>query len=212
MTRVSLLGDDCLRISIAPNENKHSISDLLRKTQDWSEVVVGKQDITVQFSPYDLLPAAALAKLNANLKHCVADDFASGEIIEIPVSIRPEDAPDLKDVSDHIEVSGDEIWRRLTSLTFSIDMLGFTPGFAYMSGVPGDWVIDRLSSPRQFVPAGSIGLLTGQCGVYALAGPGGWPIIGRALVPLFDSASTGSPLLYSAGDRIRFVPDGHTND
>lgn len=212
MTQMFLLGDDCLTVSMEPNENKHSIAEHLRATKCWSEVVVGKQDITVQYDPIILPPDAALNQLEEQLSHYVIVDSALGEIIEIPVSLSAENAPDLLHVAAQIELPANKVWDHLASRTFTIDMLGFTPGFAYMTGVPDDWTIERLSNPRQSVPAGSIGILTGQCGLYALEGPGGWPIIGRALIPLFDGEAMQSPLLYNANDRIRFAPDGRDHD
>jgi allophanate hydrolase len=81
-------------------------------------------------------------------------------------------------------------------------MLGFTPGFAYLSGLSPDIVSERLAHPRARVAAGSVGLITGQIGLYALDGPGGWPIIGRILNPLFDRERT-EPFVLLAGDNVQ---------
>ena len=83
----------------------------------------------------------------------------------------------------------------------TVDMLGFTPGFAYLTGLAPGLVAERLPSPRTLVPAGSIGLISGQIGLYALEGPGGWPLIGLVRAPLFARASA-NPFLLSAGDRV----------
>ncbi|MGH1420457.1 MAG: 5-oxoprolinase subunit B family protein [Hyphomonas sp.] len=212
MTNISLLGDDCLRVNIEERENRHSVADHLRATDDWSEIVVGKHDITVQYEPYRTSPNDALLRLEKQLAQYSPLQKSPGTIFKIPVSLSDNDAPDLLRVAQYLEIASTALWDQLASLTLTIDMLGFTPGFAYMTGLPEAWEIERLESPRQSVPAGSIGIITGQCGLYALEGPGGWPIIGRALVPLFNRDASDSPLLYGANDRIRFLPKEREND
>lgn len=206
------VGDDCLRVNVESQDDRQPIAEQLRKTQMWTEVVVGKQDITLQFDPLSISPQDAISRLESQLAHQKPAPSSRAEIIEIPVSFVVEDAPDLQQISKRVGLTPSELWAELSACVLTIDMLGFTPGFAYLTGVPRAWEIERLGSPRQSVPAGSIGLLTDQCGLYALEGPGGWPIIGRALVPLFNASSTTSPLLYKANDRIRFMPQVSADD
>lgn len=212
MSQIFTVGDDCLRVNVEAQDDRHSIADQLRTTQVWTEVVVGKQDITLQFDPLSVSPQDAITRLETQLANQRPSPSNRAEIIEIPVSYAEEDAPDLRRISEQVGLTPSDLWAELSACVLTIDMLGFTPGFAYLTGVPSAWEIERLGSPRQSVPAGSIGLLTGQCGLYALEGPGGWPIIGRALVPLFDASATASPLLYKANDRIRFLPRVSADD
>lgn len=205
MSKICFLGDDCLRLNIEDFDPKHVIADQLRNSSHWMEVVVGKQDISVQFDPIKLRPQQALRILQEEYQAVDLEAAPIGKIVDIPVSIAQTDAPDLTRVAQMLNQSPQAIWDRLTSIVFDIDMLGFTPGFAYLTGTPDDWLVERLKSPRQTVAAGSIGIITGQCGLYALEGPGGWPIIGRAQVPLFDASKHVSPLRYSPNDRIRFL-------
>ena len=90
-----------------------------------------------------------------------------------------------------------------TSFAFLVDMIGFTPGFAYISGVPNNWDIPRLGSPRPRVPAGSVGLTSGYTGIYSLAGPGGWPLIGHTNADLFK-ADRETPFLIKPGQTLKF--------
>jgi KipI family sensor histidine kinase inhibitor len=83
-------------------------------------------------------------------------------------------------------------------------MLGFIPGFAYIGGLDARLEIDRLPQPRQFVPAGSVGIAGGRTGLYALPGPGGWPLIGRTSCTLFDAQSD-QPFVLDAGMRVLFT-------
>ena len=84
------------------------------------------------------------------------------------------------------------------------EMIGFTPGFAYVSGLQDDLRVPRLSEPRQRVEPGSVGVAGGLTGLYALPGPGGWPLIGRTPLPLFRAGDQ-QPMLLKSGARIRFV-------
>ena len=88
---------------------------------------------------------------------------------------------------------------------YLIYMLGFAPGFPYLGGVPQRLVTPRLENPRRWVPAGSVGIAGDQTGVYPLQTPGGWRIIGRTPVRLFDPARL-RPILLQAGDYVRFQP------
>ena len=84
-----------------------------------------------------------------------------------------------------------------------VEMIGFTPGFSYISGLPGAFEIPRLGTPRPRVPAGSIGISAAFTGIYALAGPGGWPLIGRTQETLFDPNAS-EPFRLQPGQRVRF--------
>ena len=86
-------------------------------------------------------------------------------------------------------------------------MLGFMPGFAYVEGVDSTLKAERLSTPRQRLDAGSVGILSGQLGLYGLAGPGGWPVIGRLTETLFD-VGRDVPFLLQEGQTIRLVGAG----
>ena len=164
----------------------------------------GRRDVTVQFDPLRHSPAEALAHLSHTLATPAPPPSHTLETVELPVHFGGKNGPDLTDIYNRIGLSETEVISRLLSEPLQVDMLGFTPGFAYMSGLDAAFEIPRLLQPRQQVPAGSIGLITGQCGLYALAGPGGWPIIGRTPVSLFDAASD-NPFRLQPGMQVRLV-------
>ena len=197
-------GDDALRFVIADQETRLARARQLLATGDWCEVVPGRQDITVQFDAHTHTPATALAYLSQTLATPAPHLSGTGETIELPVHFGKTDGPDLAGIADAIRLPEADIISRLLAAPLTVEMLGFTPGFAYMTGLSETLEIPRLAQPRQQVPAGSIGLITGQCGLYALAGPGGWPIIGRATVSLFDAASV-TPFRLQAGTRVQLV-------
>jgi len=201
---ITFCGDDALRFVVTDQETRLARARQLLATGDWREVVPGRKDITVQFNPHEHTPATAMAHLSHNLATPAPHLSGTAETLELPVHFGGAGGPDLKDIAARIGLSEANIITRLLAAPLMVEMLGFTPGFAYMSGLPETFEISRLAQPRQQVPAGSIGLITGQCGLYALAGPGGWPIIGRASVSLFDAASP-TPFRLQAGTRVQLV-------
>ena len=115
-----------------------------------------------------------------------------------------EAGPDLAFVASHTGLSADEVIRRHTAPRYTVYFIGFTPGFPYLGGMDVRLTTPRLETPRARVPAGSVGIAGPQTGVYPLESPGGWRIIGRTQLPLFDLAAQ-PPSLLSPGDEVRFV-------
>jgi inhibitor of KinA len=125
--------------------------------------------------------------------------------LEIPVCYGGEFGPDLDYVATLHEMSPDEVIRLHSSVTYVVYFLGFAPGYPYLGGLPASLATPRLATPRQQVPAGSIAIGGNQTGVYPLATPGGWRLIGRTPVAMFRPDSDTMSLL-TIGDRVRFVP------
>ncbi len=125
----------------------------------------------------------------------------SGTLHVIPVCY--ELGPDLAFVADHLKLSPEDVIRLHTATEYTVHAVGFVPGFPYLGYLPAELCgVPRLASPRVRVEAGSVGLTGRQTGVYPLARPGGWPLIGRTPCTLVDVASNFFPL--SVGDRVRF--------
>ena len=114
------------------------------------------------------------------------------------------DGPDLSFVAAHWGCTEDEVVTRHTSLELRSAFCGFAPGFAYLSGLPPEWSVPRLPSPRARVRAGSVALADRWCAVYPGPSPGGWRVIGSSSVVLWDAGSR-SPALLAPGTRVRFV-------
>lgn len=201
---ITFCGDDALRFVVTDRTKRLARARQLLATGAWPEVVAGRKDITVQFDPHAHTPASAMAQLSHTLATPAPPHSATAETVELPVHFGGPDGPDLQHVAARTGLSEAAIIAGLLAAPLTVELLGFTPGFAYMTGLAERFEISRLAQPRQQVPAGSIGLVTGQCGLYALAGPGGWPIIGRASVSLFDAASP-RPFRLQAGTRVQLV-------
>ena len=126
---------------------------------------------------------------------------ATGAVVEIPVSY---DGPDLPSVAELWKVPVDAVVDRLAGTKFQVAFCGFAPGFAYLTGLPPELAVPRLPSPRPGVPAGSVGLAGEYAGIYPTASPGGWRLVGRTDVVLFDVAAD-PPALLGPGTRVRLV-------
>ncbi len=124
-----------------------------------------------------------------------------GRVVEVPVSY---DGQDLPEVARLTGLPAQEVIRRHTAPEYLVAFLGFSPGFPYLVGLDPALHVARRATPRTRVPAGSVGLAGEQTGVYSVASPGGWQLIGRTEVALFDARRT-PPALLAAGDRLRFV-------
>ena len=127
---------------------------------------------------------------------------APGELVEVPVSY---DGADLEDVASRWGTDVAGVVERHAAVEFVSVFCGFAPGFAYLAGLPDDCAVPRLDTPRTRVPAGSVGLAGSWCGVYPSASPGGWRLLGRTEVTLWDP-SRSDPALLAPGTRVRFVP------
>lgn len=129
----------------------------------------------------------------------------AGKTVKIPVCYGGRYGEDLRDVAEHANLSEEEVVRIHSGRDYRIYMLGFLPGFPYLGGLDERLFTPRLESPRTRIPAGSVGIGGKQTGIYPMASPGGWRIIGRTPLTLFDPGGAGK-LPYHAGDAIRFVP------
>lgn len=126
-------------------------------------------------------------------------------LVEIPVLYGGGYGPDLAFVAAINELSQEEVIALHSQQDYLVYMIGFAPGFPYLGGLNPKIAAPRQESPRPVVPAGSVGIAGNQTGVYPLPTPGGWQLIGRTPVTLFNPNST-SPSLLHAGDLVRFVP------
>lgn len=127
-----------------------------------------------------------------------------GRLVTIPVCYGGRYGPDLSAVARRAKLAEAEAVALHAGVVYRVYMLGFTPGFPYMGTVPEPIAAPRLSTPRASVPAGSVGIAGRQTGVYPQSTPGGWRIIGRTPLKLYDPARA-DPFLLRAGDEVRFA-------
>lgn len=194
-------GDDALRVLCGGGEVRHAIARQLRQEAHWHEIVPGKLDVTVAFDPHAEGMEAARTRLSLALERLDDAAQAAAKAHVLEADFGGSAGPDLARIAEASGKTQAEIVRLIEGSLLCVDLLGFTPGFAYLAGLDPALQVERLTHPRAQVPAGSIGLITGQIGLYALEGPGGWPIVGRVRTPLFDK-SRDDPFRLQPGDRV----------
>jgi inhibitor of KinA len=173
------------------------------------EWVPAYTSVTVSYDP-EVVSFAALCGRLAGLSIDAAGPCISSRRLLVPAAYGGEDGPDLAWVAEHAGITCAEVIRLHSTPAYRVVMVGFLPGFPYLAGLDPVLAAPRLEQPRMRVPAGSVGIGGTQTGVYPLPAPGGWRIIGRTPVPLFDVSRSPAALL-TPGDEVRFVPvDGET--
>ncbi|HBF43049.1 MAG TPA: allophanate hydrolase [Desulfobacteraceae bacterium] len=127
------------------------------------------------------------------------------DTVEIPVCYGGGFGPDIEFVAETHDLSVKEVIQLHSEPEYLIYMVGFTPGFPFLGGLSEKLHTPRLETPRTFVPKGSVGIANNQTGIYPVSSPGGWQLIGRSPIKLFDPERP-NPFLYQAGDHIKFNP------
>ena len=162
------------------------------------DLVCGLRSLTVVFDP-------SATSLNAMMAAVTAVEVADnpgdqGRFVEIPAVY---DGADLHDVAQRCALSVSEVIRRHTAVDYTVAIVGFSAGFGYLQGLDPVLDVARRSSPRVSVPAGAVAIAAGMTCVYPRSSPGGWNLLGRTDVAMWDEARD-PPALLAPGDRVRF--------
>jgi KipI family sensor histidine kinase inhibitor len=169
------------------------------------DIVPALGGVALHFEPGfqgNLLDAAA-ALVAETIKKGLPDEEDLGRQVEVPVCYEDEFAPDIGELSSRLGLSVEEIKKRHAAAQYRVLMIGFAPGHAYMGGLDASLALPRRPSPRASVPAGAVAIANRQTVVYPYAISGGWSVIGRTPLVVFD-AGRSRPSLFGPGDRVRF--------
>ena len=161
--------------------------------------------ILIRFDSLEISHQTVEEKVRALLNAPSAMEAPKVRVIEIPVKYGGEFGPDLDGVAELCRISPRDVIDLHTSMEYTVYFLGFVPGFAYMGRLPAPIIVPRLEKPRRHVPAGSVSIANDCTAVYPFSTPGGWRLIGRTELRLFDPDRENLSLL-NAGDRVRFTP------
>jgi len=181
------------------------IAEYWDTTFRYGPAVPAYASVVLRFDPLRLAPTQAeqfAAELLDRGEFMLVADNKPPRLIEIPTTY---DGPDLAETAERSKLSVEQLVALHAKRDYTAYFLGFMPGFAYCGRLDPTIVSSRLERPRERVPAGSVAIADGQTGVYPLASPGGWRLIGRTELAMFDPSAS-EPVLIRAGDRVRFVP------
>jgi len=169
------------------------------------EIIPTYRSILIYYDPLITNPSIlkeTLIDLESSLSEI---EIPPPKVVKIPVCYGGAFGPDIEHVAQSHNLTLQEVIDLHSEPEYLIYMVGFTPGFPFLGGLPEVLHTPRLKTPRTLVPKGSVGIANGQTGIYPIASPGGWQLIGKTPITLFAPGRS-NPFLYQAGDRIRFKP------
>lgn len=169
------------------------------------EMIPTYRSLLIQYNPMEIEVERLKEKLTEIEEALDSIEIPKPRIVEIPTIYGGEFGEDLDFVAEHNGISKEEVISIHSSVDYLIYMLGFTPGFPYLGGMSEKIETPRLKTPRTKIPAGSVGIAGKQTGIYPIESPGGWQLIGRTPIKLYDPKSQ-TPIILQAGDYIRFKP------
>lgn len=210
---ISPLGDNGIRIefglevSMQVNDRVHSFAASIQQHpfKGFVELVPAYTSVTIYYNPLLIRYEIVKEYLINRLKRNDGKSHQHHRVITLPVYYGKEAGPDLRYVSEYHRCSEEKVIEWHSNSSYHVYMIGFQPGFPYLGGMLPSLVTPRKREPRKYVAAGSVGIAGAQTGVYPLDSPGGWQIIGKTPVKLFDLRND-MPFLIKAGDKIRFKP------
>jgi KipI family sensor histidine kinase inhibitor len=210
--QIRACGDSALSVelgrAISPRVHRRvlALRDALEDVAGIVALVPAYCSLLVQYDPWEVSFEALSLAVEAALSRRPAERAGRrppARTVELPVCYDPALGPDLEDVARLHGLTVAEVARLHGAPTYLVYLLGFTPGFAFLGGLDPRLSTPRLPEPRRRVAAGSVGIAGSQTGAYAVASPGGWRLLGRTPLRLFDPARA-EPSLLRPGDRVRF--------
>jgi inhibitor of KinA len=169
------------------------------------DLVPSYRSLLVAYDPLRTTFGALRDRLADIEAHVSDQPVPPPRVVDIPTAYGGAFGPDLPFVAGHNGLTEDEVVAIHAGADYLVYMMGFSPGFTYLGGMSERIAAPRLETPRTAIPAGSVGIAQRQTGIYPVESPGGWRLIGRTPVSLFDP-SRNPPVIVDAGDYIRFVP------
>ena len=222
---ITPLGDCALIVRVRddfqrdPNDALDAVLNALRRIENAHingvvELVPAYTTVTVFYDLAAVITAgadsaAAFDSIRAKIARAIATELdpgtevAAAEAIDVPICADGEFALDLTEIATRAGMEAETFLRRVLAANYRVACIGFAPGFPYLSGLPGELATPRRASPRKRVPRGSVAIGGAQIGIYPQDSPGGWNVIGRTPLRLFD-ADRNPPVTFSAGDHVRF--------
>ena len=219
--RIEAIGDCCLivefgqRIDPEINQTALAFADFLlaHPIAGVTDVVPAFTTVALHYRPEAFADALSgelpFRKLCRQVESILAQDIASAQratrVVEVPICYGGEFGPDLPEIAAACALTVEQVIALHCASPHVVYMLGFAPGFPYIGGLDQRLAMPRRSTPRESVPAGSVAIARDQTAIYSIATPGGWNLVGRTPLKLFDPLAD-PPCLLQPGDELRFVP------
>lgn len=197
------LGDE---IDLEINQHVHALAQLIEASSinGVIEAVPAYATLLVHYNPLVLSFAQIKDRLRVKISQIEETTSRKPRQVEVPVRYGGEFGVDLEHVARHLHLSVEDVIRIHSKKIYTVYMMGFTPGYPYMGKLDDALIMPRLETPRTRVAAGTVAIAGSQTGIYSIDSPGGWRLIGRTPLKLFDPESD-SPFLFSPGDEVKFV-------
>jgi KipI family sensor histidine kinase inhibitor len=205
-------GEAALLVALPETAGVHALAEALRADPPpgYVDSVPGLAELLVEFDPLVTDAAALTQRLRPALAALPAAPPADTRRRTIPVVYGGAFGPDLEEVAALTELSPAAVAERHAASEVTVRICGFAPGFAYLGDLPEELSVPRLPTPRTRTPAGSVAVAGRMTGIYPAELPGGWRVIGRTPLTLFDSQRD-PPAYLAPGDRVRFEPIGEAD-
>lgn len=209
--QIKPLGDSSILITLGDeidprlNRRVHALASLIETLPGIRETIPAYATLLVHYDPLALTYSQLADLLRARLDSVDSASARTPRLIEVPTRYGGASGADLEAVAASDALTVADVIRLHSGRDYLVYMMGFTPGFPYMGALDDALVTPRLQTPRTSVPAGTVAIAGAQTGIYPLASPGGWNLIGWTPLKLFDPTSD-SPFLFAPGDTVRFIP------
>lgn len=184
--------------TVVKNLKKKNIDGILDVLPTYRSILINYDPVKISYNEM----IDKLKELNNSKSSGQSDEV---RLIEIPTLYGKKYGPDIEFVAEHAKLSLDEVIKIHSGTDYLVYMMGFMPGFTYLGGLDERIATPRLKSPRIKIEAGSVGIAANQTGMYPIESPGGWQLIGRTPLKLYDDTKE-PPVFIKAGDYIRYVP------
>ena len=205
MIKIVPSGDSIIIINNLNNLKSSTLTDYLEKLElnEIEDIISLKSSVGILFNPHKISSSDFIKKTKNLLSNKNLINNKKIKTWEIPICYDKDFAIDLNEISTKCKIDVDQVIKKHNNKTYEVDIVGFLPGFLYLGKLDDSLHLPRKNNPRTHIPEGSIGIAGNQTGIYNIESPGGWNIIGRTPLRLFDKLKN-PPIKIKQGDKIIF--------
>tara|TARA_Y100000768_G_scaffold227297_1_gene171606 strand:- start:202 stop:852 length:651 start_codon:yes stop_codon:yes gene_type:complete len=205
MIKIVPSGDSIIIINNLNNLKTSTLTDYLEKLElnEIEDIISLKSSVGILFNPHKISSSDFIKKTKNLLSNKNLTNNNKIKTWEIPICYDKDFAIDLNEISTKCKIDVDQVIKKHNNKTYEVDIVGFLPGFLYLGKLDDSLHLPRKNNPRTHIPEGSIGIAGNQTGIYNIESPGGWNIIGRTPLRLFDKLKN-PPIKIKQGDKIIF--------